>query len=169
MPHAALDIRRTTADDWREYRALRLEMLADTPIAYGETLAAAELRDEAGWRERAARGEDPRQTLLAAISGGRWVGTMAGYISDQATGAMLVAVYVAPDFRGEDAGVADALLAGVEAWALGFGDTLTLEVHEANPRAIRFYERHGFALTGHRREYELPPGGLELEMRKRLR
>jgi RimJ/RimL family protein N-acetyltransferase len=42
-------------------------------------------------------------------------------------------------------------------------------VHEDNPRARRFYEKLGFELTGHSRPYELEPGGLELEMVKRLR
>ena len=37
------------------------------------------------------------------------------------------------------------------------------------PRAIRFYEKLGFTLTGRSREYELAPGGLELEMIKPLR
>ncbi len=54
-------------------------------------------------------------------------------------------------------------------WALGHGDTLRLEVHEDNPRARRFYEKLGFTLTGRSREYELEPGGLELEMIKPLR
>ena len=44
-----------------------------------------------------------------------------------------------------------------------------LEVHEDNPRARRFYEKLGFTLTGRSREYELAPGGLELEMIKPLR
>jgi RimJ/RimL family protein N-acetyltransferase len=42
-------------------------------------------------------------------------------------------------------------------------------VHEDNPRARRFYEKLGFTLTGRTREYELSPGGLELEMIKRIR
>ncbi|MFK4731636.1 GNAT family N-acetyltransferase [Agromyces mediolanus] len=169
MPGAPFTIRSTREDDWREVRALRLEMLRDEPIAYGETLAHALDVEEAGWRLRARRGETDGQTALAAIEGERWIGTMGGYVPDAATGPMLVGVYVAPDRRGEAHGVARALLDGVETWALGFGDTLRLEVHETNARARRFYEKLGFTLTGRSREYELAPGGLELEMIKPLR
>ena len=71
-------IRSTTADDWQAVRALRLEMLRDFPIAYGETLEHALDVDEAGWRLRAARGEHTDQAVRVAIDGARWVGTMAG-------------------------------------------------------------------------------------------
>lgn len=169
MRSTDLVIRTTTEDDWREVRALRLEMLRDTPIAYGETLEHALAVDESGWRARAAHGTMPRQTSVVAIDGGRWVGHMGGYIPDATSGPMLVGVYVAPDHRGEKAGVARLLLGAVERWALGHGDTLRLEVHEDNPRALRFYEKLGFTLTGRSREYELEPGGLELEMIKSLR
>jgi ribosomal protein S18 acetylase RimI-like enzyme len=162
-------IRSTTADDWQAVRALRLEMLRDFPIAYGETLEHALDVDEAGWRLRAARGEHIDQAVRVAIDGARWVGTMAGHIPDAATGPMLVGVYVAPGYRGDAAGVSRALLESVERWALGFADTLRLEVHETNARAIRFYEKLGFTFTGRDRPYELAPGGLELEMIKPLR
>ena len=104
-----------------------------------------------------------------AIDGDRWVGHMGGYIPDAASGPLLVGVYVAPSHRGDAAGVSRLLLDAVEQWALGHGDTLRLEVHEDNPRARRFYEKLGFTLTGRSREYELAPGGLELEMIKPLR
>lgn len=169
MPSADLIIRTTTADDWQAVRALRLEMLRDFPIAYAETLEHALDVDEAGWRLRAARGETPGQTSVVAIEGARWVGQMGCYIPDAQTGPMLVGVYVAPDRRGDAAGVSRALLETVERWALGHGDTLRLEVHDQNPRAIRFYEKLGFTRTGRTRPYELEPGGLELELIKPLR
>ena len=162
-------IRTTGPDDWQAVRALRLEMLRDYPIAYAETLDHALEVDEAGWRQRAARGTRPGQTSVVAIIGERWVGHMGGYIPDAATGPLLVGVYVAPDHRGDGAGVSRLLLDAIEDWARGFGDTLRLEVHEDNPRARRFYEKLGFTFTGRSREYELAPGGLELEMIKPLR
>ena len=164
-----LVIRTTTEDDWRSVRTLRLEMLRDYPLAYGETLEHAERVDEAGWRLRAARGTTPGQTSIVAIDGDRWVGHMGGYIPDARTGPLLVGVYVSPDYRGDTLGVTRRLLDAVEDWAREHGDTLRLEVHEHNPRARRFYEKLGFTLTGRSREYELPPGGLELEMVKPLR
>ena len=169
MRRTDLVIRTTNEEDWQAVRALRLEMLRDYPLAYGETLEHALTVDEAGWRLRAARGTTPGQTSIVAIDGGRWVGQMGGYIPDVTAGPLLVGVYVAPTYRGDAAGVSRLLLDAVEDWARLHGDTLRLEVHEDNPRARRFYEKLGFTLTGRSREYELEPGGLELEMIKPLR
>ncbi|WP_353816797.1 GNAT family N-acetyltransferase [Agromyces sp. SYSU T00266] len=169
MTRPELVIRTTREDDWREVRDLRLEMLRDTPIAFGDRYDRAIAFDEAEWRTRAKRGESAVQTVVVAIEGDRWVGTMGCYVPDAATGPLLVGVYVTPDRRGGAAGITDALLDEIERWAAGRADTLRLEVHEDNPRARRYYERRGFEYTGHSREYELDPGGLELEMAKRLR
>ncbi|AMM18993.1 hypothetical protein AX769_01110 [Frondihabitans sp. PAMC 28766] len=169
MRRSTVTIRSLVEEDWRDLRAIRLEMLADTPIAFGETFDTASRRAEPEWRMRARRGHEPNQASFVAIDDAtmRWAGVMAGYIPPGA-GPLLVGVYVTPDFRGQDAGVADALLAAVEEWARGFGPTLELDVHEDNPRAIRFYERQGFRDTGRRLTYDLEPGGLEWRMEKRL-
>lgn len=168
MPGSTVTVRSVSEDDWRLVRSLRLEMLADTPIAYGETLEDALRQQESEWRARGRRGTDRGSASFAAIDPhGRWVGTMGGYL--QTSGQpLLVGVYVAPDVRGAAHGVADLLLDAVEAWAGGYGDALTLHVHESNTRAIRFYERRGFVDTGRRLPYELEPHGLEHEMRKQL-
>jgi GNAT superfamily N-acetyltransferase len=83
-------------------------------------------------------------------------------------GPTLVAVYVAPAFRGRAAGVTDALLEGIEAWARRSSTTLRLEVNEFNPRARTAYEARGFVATGRTHPHPLPPPSLELEMIKRL-
>ncbi|MWB98063.1 GNAT family N-acetyltransferase [Agromyces seonyuensis] len=173
---AGFHVRRTTADDWRQVRALRLEMLEDTPLAFLETMEHALAQPEAEWRNRGARGSHPGRIALAAIESdpvspngeGRWIGTMGGFVPDAKTGPMLIGVYVSPDYRGSRAGVADALLDGIEEWARMQATTLTLEVHERNPRATRFYERRGFHDTGARTPYPLVAGDLEVVMVKRL-
>ena len=168
-----ISIRRTREGDWEEYRALRLEMLADTPSAFAETLANAQGRDEAEWRMRAARGEASDQVLVIAIdnSSGRWVGSMGGFIASgpDVTGPLLVGVYVSPDFRGRSLGVAAAMLSEVEAWAATIDRMLHLHVHEDNPRALAFYQRSGYRLTGKTEPYVLNPQQRELEMVKELR
>ena len=169
MPRPELVIRPTREDDWQALRELRLEMLRDTPIAFADTFERAQGYNELEWRIRARRGEATDQTLIVAIEGERWVGTMGCYVPDATTGPLLIGVYVTPDRRGEQAGVTLALLGEIERWAAERSDRLRLEVHEDNPRARRFYEKLGFEYTGHRRPYELEPGGMELEMEKRLR
>ncbi|GAA4267103.1 GNAT family N-acetyltransferase [Frondihabitans peucedani] len=169
MRSSTVTIRSVTEEDWREFRGLRLRMLEDTPIAFGETLEHALRLPESEWRMRGRRGLEPRSALFVAIDDAtmEWVGTMGGYVPP--TGApLLVGVFVAPEYRGAAAGVADRLLAEVVDWARDYGTELALHVHEANPRAIRYYERHGFANTGRRLTYELAPGGLEWEMTRPL-
>lgn len=162
-------IRRTGENDWREVRDLRLEMLRDTPIAFGETLQDALGHAESEWRMRAARGTAEHGISLVAIEPtGRWVGTMGGYVPDETTGALLVGVYVSPEHRGRDAGVFDSLLGAIEDWARGEGPVLTLHVHEDNARARAAYLRRGFAETGHRVQYVLDSSAMEIEMVKPL-
>ena len=169
MSHPAFTIRRTSEADWREVRDLRLEMLRDTPLAYAETLSDALGHDEAEWRMRARRGLAEHGTSVVAVADdGRWVGAMAGFVPDADTGPLLVGVYVAPEFRGGEVGLTDALLATVEGWARTEGATLTLHVHESNLRAQRAYERRGYEATGVTVPYILDPTVNEIEMVKRL-
>jgi GNAT superfamily N-acetyltransferase len=162
-------IRATLVDDWREVRDLRLEMLRDTPIAFGETEQDALAHSDSEWRMRAARGTAEHGIALVAIDpAGRWVGTMGGYLPDATTGPLLVGVYVTPEYRGRDAGVFDALLAAIQEWARGEGDRLTLHVHEDNSRARAAYLRRGFTETGHRVPYILDTRAREIEMVKPL-
>ncbi|MEA9984004.1 GNAT family N-acetyltransferase [Subtercola sp. RTI3] len=172
MSTPSIAIRRTTELDWRQVRALRLEMLADTPLAFGETVEAAGQLDENVWRERARRGESSVGIALAAISTDKsgaecWVGTMGGY-RDPSVGSMLVGVYVSPGFRGTAAGVTDLLLSGIEDWARAAGDVLTLHVHTENARAVAAYERRGYRATGRLFPYILNPHQREMEMKKTL-
>lgn len=161
-------VREVTAEDWQEFREIRLRMLQDTPLAYGETYEASLRIDEAEWRSRAARGQEPHNASFVAVAeDGTWVGIMRGFVS-HTRGPMLVSVFVDAGWRSRDRGVADALLDAVVAWARGEGETLRLEVHADNPRAAAFYRRRGFRETGNRRPYELPPFGDEVEMELQL-
>lgn len=162
-------IHRVTAEDWREVRDLRLEMLADTPLAFLEHLADAEKLDDEAWRRRVARRLTDRAVTLAAITPqGRWVGTMGAHAPADGSGPWLVGVYVSPRFRGSRHGVTDALLDAVEEWAAERADRLLLEVHESNPRARAFYARRGYIETGRTLPYPLDTTQRELEMLKRL-
>lgn len=159
-----------TEDDWERVRALRIEMLRDTPIAFMETVEAAEANTEDVWRMRANRGSTPDSVQLVAVDeAGSWVGTMSGFVDHvETSGPLLVGVYVSPGFRGSEAGVTDALLDAVEEWARGLSDVLTLHVHEDNDRAIAYYRRRGYEATGHTVPYNLDPSKNEIEMRRSL-
>ena len=161
-------IHRLRAEDWREYRALRLEMIEDTPLAYLETLEHARAQPESDWRARTARAEQPGSTAYVAVerATGRWLGAMNAFVAADRTRVMLVSVYITPDARGRAAGVADMLLDAIIAWARDRpgARALRLEVHEDNPRARAFYARRGFALTGRSVPYALDRTQMDLEM-----
>ena len=162
-------VRPVVEDDWREVKALRLEMIADTPVAYLESLAQAAAHRDGFWQNRARNGSTDSSITVVAVTGhGRWVGSMTALVFEDGGDPWLVGVYVAPDARGAAAGVTDALLGRVEDWSRTRGSALLLEVNEDNPRAIAAYRKRGFVETGRSRPYPLDPRLRELEMRKPL-
>ena len=173
------EIRRFGAADWRRVRDLRLEMLADSPLAYVESLADAKRRTDDEWRARAAWADGPRRLGLAAVLTAvltdvltdeeRWIAqARAGAFADRDNRAYVFNVYVTPGFRG--AGVADDLLDHAERWAREQAHpALFLFVHEHNARAIAFYRRRGYQFTDAREPYLYDPSQSELEMRLLLR
>ncbi|WP_166318109.1 GNAT family N-acetyltransferase [Microbacterium excoecariae] len=161
-------VRAMRADEHEAFRAIRLRMLADAPTAFGERLADAERVPDAEWRIRATRMTRLGRAAVIAEDDDGWCGIMRGHYSP-VRGPELVGVYVDPRARGRAAGVADRLLAEIVAWAIDMGgDTLTLDVHEHNARAIAFYRGRGFVPTGHTQPYPLDPTTREVEMRRAL-
>ena len=163
----AVLVRRVVEDDWAALRAVRLEMLADTPLAYLESVADAEARSEGEWRFRAHRGSAGSTDLALAAepadTPGRWVGYLACFVDTPGQGHV-VSVYVAPSHRGT--GLATELLDGVRRWATQDAglNRLHLFVHEHNDRATAFYRRYGFTPTGYREPYVPDPTTSELEL-----
>lgn len=163
-----LTLREVGPGDWREARDLRLEMLADTPIAFIERLEDALALSDADWEARHARRLGADSIAFVVVDqDGRWRGHMAvRFEAADEPRAWLLAVWVHPQFRGPEIGAASVMLGAVRDWLTERGlAELWLEVHEANHRAIAFYERCGFEMTGQRRPYPLDPAADELEMR----
>jgi GNAT superfamily N-acetyltransferase len=161
-------VRPMVEEDWQDYRAIRTEMIEDTPSAFGETLETVNARTEEEWRQRAAN-ESPDSIRWAAITDdGLWIGSMGAYM-DRMDGMSLVGVYVAPRYRGDGPGVTSALLEAVERWASERADRIRLDVHESNMRARAAYAKRGFVETGSTRPYPLDPAQHEVEMIKQLR
>jgi MOSC domain-containing protein YiiM/GNAT superfamily N-acetyltransferase len=152
-------LRALTAEEWRAWRTLRLQALAEAPHAFGSSLAdwqgAGDTEER--WRGRLRL---PGSHNLVAEADGTPVGMAGGVPVDGDDAAVeLISMWVAPSARGR--GAADALLLGVEAWARTRGaGRLTLAVAEGNKAAARLYARHGFADTGDR---ETMPDGVRRE------
>ncbi|MFJ9692291.1 GNAT family N-acetyltransferase [Kitasatospora sp. NPDC101183] len=161
-------IERIGAGDWERLKAVRLEQLLDTPMAFVETHEAALGHPESEWRDRAAAVNGPGRVGLVAVDGdgGEWVGTMLTLPHpEEPETAVLIGVWVAPGHRGRERGATDALLDGVLDWARAEGkDRMVLRVHEANDRAAAFYRRRGFAFTGDAQPFVLDPATVTLRM-----
>jgi ribosomal protein S18 acetylase RimI-like enzyme len=160
-----VSIRRVTAADGARMRAIRLEMLADTPLGFLERLADAAARPHTEYQTRAAeRATGPSNAVFLAECGPRVVGHAGGWtppgVGDT---TILYAVYVTPAHRGT--GVVDRLVEAVAGWSREHGrPTLGLEVIVGNDRAIRAYERLGFTDTGKRAPHPTLPALTEMLM-----
>lgn len=164
-------VRRVTAADAARMRALRLEMLADSPLAFLETLAQAAARSHEGYRQRiaqAARGEQTAQFI--ADPGGRLplVGHAGGTVLPEEPGVTVIfAVYLTPAYRGGK--VLAELVQAVAEWSRAARrHELMLEVVVGNDRAVRAYEKLGFEDTGERMPHPVTPVLTELRMRRRI-
>ena len=162
----SVELRRVSPDEWPALKALRLEALQDTPIAYCETYADAVRATDEQWVERAARGADGGEAFeVLGWERDLPVAMSVGFLEDG--DAVLAAVYVTPARRGH--GLLDRMVEQVAAWAGGQGARrLRLLVHESNLSAQRAYARLGFVETGHREPYPLDPTTDEVEMARPL-
>jgi len=160
-------IRTFALDEWRLYRDLRVRALADSPDAFGSTLAAEAGRPDAEWARRLASSADLRVSRpLVAELGGELVGLAWGRIDMSAPDvAALYQMWVAPTHRGR--GVGQKLLEAVIAWATAQNvAALDLGVTCGDSPARRLYERAGFKPLGE--PQPLRPGSTLLAQPMRL-
>lgn len=105
-----MGIRRIRAHEGLKLRALRLSALADSPMAFGSTLAREEAFPEHVWHERAAGGASGADRVtFVAEEHGEWIGLATGLASDPDNPndhrPVLVGMFVAPAARGRGIGV----------------------------------------------------------------
>ncbi len=158
-------VRRVTLDDVGMARALRLEMLADAPLAFIETIDQAAARPHAQFRARLSQHiSGPLQAQFVAEADGRLVGQAGGYAPPGTDGVTLIfAVYLSPQWRGT--GLLARLVDAVADWSRAAGrPTLELEVVLGNERAMRAYRRLGFVDTGLRARHPTIPVLTEMKM-----
>ena len=164
-----MKIRRIRADEGLALRALRLHALADTPTAFGSTLAREEAYPESVWHERAAGAAmgDDRVTFIAEHDG-RWIGLATGLADTPGTdGPVLVGMFVDAAERRHHVG--QALVEAVIGWARARRDSrLFLWVTATNAPAIALYERCGFRTTGESRPLGHTPTLAEVCMARDL-
>lgn len=155
-------IREAHIDDGPRLWGLRLEMLADAPLAYLDTLDRAVARGLREYQHRVrAWVTGPDRTLFVAERNSTLVGHLGAVDELGYTG--LVMVYVSPSARGR--GVLKGLVDAAAEWSRSAGEEkLLLEVMERNHRAIRAYEKLGFTATGNRHPHPYLRPFMEVEM-----
>jgi RimJ/RimL family protein N-acetyltransferase len=168
-PGRTLTVHRVTPADAARMRALRLEMLADSPLAFLETLAQAAARPHEDYRRRIIQSSTGRQVAQFVADPGpgkKLIGHAGGTVLPEEPGVTVVfAVYITPDRRGGP--VLGDLIEAVAAWSRAAGrDELMLEVVVGNDRAVHAYRKLGFAETGVRVPHPVLPGLTELQMRR---
>jgi predicted GNAT family acetyltransferase len=165
---AAHTVHRVAPEDAARMRALRLEMLADSPLAFLETLAQAAARPHHDYRKRIRQASTGNQLAqFVADPGGRLIGHAGGTVLlEDPRSTVVFAVYITPASRG--GGLLAELVDAVAQWSIAAGRTeLMLEVVVGNDRAVRAYERLGFEDTGVRVPHPVTPTLTELQMRRR--
>lgn len=143
MSNTTLTIRRCVLADWNELRTIRLEALADTPVAYGSTFDECNRWSDEQWMNAASQ-----RLFFLAQRDGDVVGMVSGGFNDFHPGTRwLYGMYVTPSARGSD--TASRLVETVCDWARDEGASeVYLHVTSIVTRALTFYEKVGFRLTG---------------------
>jgi ribosomal protein S18 acetylase RimI-like enzyme len=164
------EVRRIRADEWRQYRELRLEALQDSPLAFIEQYDESLTREDLFWQDRIERNAaGAASSTFVAVDGDGFIGKASCFVETEITeyvSAHVVGVYVTPRFRGR--GVAEALLNAAIAWAREVGAVrVRLFVLETNDRAAALYRRVGFVRTGVTMAFPPDPSYTEHEMEYR--
>jgi GNAT superfamily N-acetyltransferase len=162
------DVRRIKADEWRQYRELRLEALSDSPLAFVERHAESLVKPDEFWQARvecAATGT--ASCLYVAGRDGGFVAKASAFIETDVTDHVsghVVGVYTTPRLRGH--GVSETVVSAVIQWAMeeAHANRIRLFVTQGNDRAAAFYRRLGFVASGSTVPYPHDPTLSEQEM-----
>jgi ribosomal protein S18 acetylase RimI-like enzyme len=144
-----IEVRRIRAGEGSRLKALRLRALAESPDAFGTTLAEADRRPDDDWAGQAALGATSDTTaIVVAVDSEDWLGMARGVREpEQADAVEFVSLWVDPARR--RSGIATALFEAVAQWARERGARrLQLWVTETNTPAKSLYVRLGFVETG---------------------
>ena len=154
-----MKVQRIEPGDWREWKASRLQALADSPEAFASSLAAEKKAPDETWSEYARHcGASPvSAAFLARDEQGRVTGMVAAYVDGgEAANATICALWVAPESRNR--GVGRLLVDEAARWLMGTGASeVKAWVSDADSSAVGFYESLGFAPTGERQSLASRP------------
>jgi len=165
-----MEIRRIRADEGLRLKALRLRALADSPMAYGSTLAREQAYPDALWHERAANGAAGDRVVTVVAEHDNCLLGMATGLAPEVENLphpTMVGVFVEGAVRRQ--GVGAALVEKVIDWAKARKSArgsalLLIWITAGNEPALALYRRHGFRATGATRPNAHTPELIESEM-----
>ena len=138
-------VRRLGKGEGKLYRSIRLEALRESPEAFSSSYEAALGRDMESWAYQVDAAAEGGDRAIFIVQADEPVGLVALYRDpENPSQGDLVQMWIAPSERG--GGIAEVLLNHLFEWAAGYSyETLRAEVTDGNQRALRFYQRCGFA------------------------
>lgn len=145
----AVVVRCIVPGEWQELRRVRLEALADAPLAFGSTYEREAAYTESHWRRHAvALAEGTWTVAFVGVHGAAFVALALGYLDeDDPAITHLISVFVAPDWRGR--GLGREVSAAIVDWAREREcRRVLLNVADWNEPARGVYASLGFSATG---------------------
>jgi RimJ/RimL family protein N-acetyltransferase len=128
---------------------MRLTSLQDAPYAFSSTYDSQLHRSAESWREQAeSTAQGTNRATFIAFSEDVPIGIAALYrIEVQADVGELVQVWITPEYRGKS--IAWDLMNTILEWA-GENNfhTIKATITDGNTRALKFYIKYGFSITG---------------------
>jgi GNAT superfamily N-acetyltransferase len=141
-----ISVRRIRAGEGQLFRDLRLAALKESPTAFLSTYESAVERDWESWRAQAdSASSGTERCTFIAFADRTPVGIASAYRdSPEAEEGEVLQFWVHPNWRSR--GIGRALLEALVQWGAESGVRwLWAGVAAGNDRAVRFYERQGFA------------------------
>jgi GNAT superfamily N-acetyltransferase len=136
-------IRRTEGE---QLRAIRLRAIADSPSAFGSTLAETQALPAEAWEARACRNAAGDNAIMfVADHEGAWVGLAGGMLDPQARSKSVTLFSMWVDPRHRRRRIGRELVRSIVEWARARGaERIELWVTQNNAAAIALYADCGF-------------------------
>ncbi|KAL7952853.1 acyl-CoA N-acyltransferase [Trichoderma compactum] len=162
------ELRTLSADDWEEWKAVRLRALANAPDAFGSGFNDWANAPESRWRSRLSirNAIDLVAYKIDETATERVVGMATGVPTGNGE-AEIISMWVDPSFRGR--GLASSLIGKIASWAVQSGFIeLRLAVRPDNTIARSVYQHNSFIVSDEPGD-RIPDGRREIIMVHNLR
>lgn len=154
-----IDVYQLQPDDWKNYKDIRLRALSESPSSFGRSFEDEVLFEDEVWKDRLSKSR-----IFVAESENFLVGLVSLVQKQNSTAFSIGSMWVDPKFRNQNIG---ALLLNELVNSAKNDNAVEIVggCMKTNFAALRFYESHGFKLTGKELPVEKDPDLKELEIK----